>query len=114
MIEKKLKIQRRIAVMIGGFMLMVLGAFFFGLIVMLLWNWLMPTIFNLKEITYWQAWGLFLLAKILFGGRKVGKHYGGSYDKYKRRYDRKKVRAKLKKWFDDVEEEVEIDTQSAE
>jgi hypothetical protein len=37
-----------------------------GLIVMLLWNWLMPDIFGLPEITYFQGWGLSLLAGILF------------------------------------------------
>jgi hypothetical protein len=33
---------------------------------MLLWNWLMPPLFNLPEITFWQACGLQLLATILF------------------------------------------------
>ena len=33
---------------------------------MLLWDWLMPTIFNLKEITLFQAWGLNFLSAILF------------------------------------------------
>ncbi len=32
----------------------------------LLWNWLMPEIFGLKEITFWQAWGINFLAGILF------------------------------------------------
>ena len=41
---------------------------FFGFIVMLLWNWLMPDIFGLKKITYWQAWGLLVLCSILFKG----------------------------------------------
>jgi hypothetical protein len=31
-----------------------------------LWNGLMPDIFGLKEITYWQAVGLLLLAGFLF------------------------------------------------
>ena len=31
-----------------------------------LWNWLMPAIFNLPEITWWQAWGLTCLCSILF------------------------------------------------
>ena len=31
-----------------------------------LWNWLMPAIFNIKVITFWQAWGLNFLAGILF------------------------------------------------
>jgi len=33
---------------------------------MLLWNWLMPEIFGLKEITFLQALGLNLMSKILF------------------------------------------------
>lgn len=37
-----------------------------GLVVMLLWNWLMPDIFGLKRLNYWQAWGLFILFSILF------------------------------------------------
>ena len=33
---------------------------------MLLWNWLMPTIFGLVEISFWQAFGVNLLCGILF------------------------------------------------
>jgi hypothetical protein len=36
-------------------------------IVMLLWNYLLPDILHASTITYWQAMGLFVLAKILFG-----------------------------------------------
>ncbi len=39
----------------------------FSAIVMLLWNWLMPAIFNLTTISFWQALGLLLLMRILFG-----------------------------------------------
>jgi len=39
----------------------------FGWFVMLLWNWLMPAIFGLGAITYWQAFGLVVLAKLIFG-----------------------------------------------
>lgn len=42
-------------------------AFVLGLFVMALWNWLMPAVFGLPRITYWQAWGLLLLGHILFG-----------------------------------------------
>ena len=31
-----------------------------------LWNWLMPEIFAIKVITFWQMWGVNLLAGILF------------------------------------------------
>lgn len=41
-----------------------------GYVVMLLWNWLMPDIFNLPKINYWQAIGLLLLSKIFFHGKK--------------------------------------------
>ena len=37
-----------------------------GYPVMLLWNWLMPEIFGLSEITFWQAIGLNILCTILF------------------------------------------------
>jgi len=37
-----------------------------GLPLQLLWNWLMPTIFNLPTITFWQAMGLNIMASILF------------------------------------------------
>ena len=46
-------------------------------ILMLLWNWLMPAIFDLPAITFWQAMGLLALSKILFGGFSGSKR-GGS------------------------------------
>ncbi len=48
-------------------------ALIFGLIVMALWNWIMPDIFGLPPVSYWQAWGLVLLAHILFKGH-LGHH----------------------------------------
>ncbi|GEM_PF-1213566 len=41
-------------------------ALFFGFVVMWLWNWLMPDIFGLNKISFWQAWGLVVLSHILF------------------------------------------------
>lgn len=52
---------------IGGILLAGLLAFLFGWVVMLLWNWLMPSLFGIGTITYWQGFGIFFLAKILFG-----------------------------------------------
>jgi asparagine N-glycosylation enzyme membrane subunit Stt3 len=46
--------------------LLVLAVILFGYPTLLLWNWLMPTIFNLPYITFWQACGINLLASILF------------------------------------------------
>jgi Ca2+/H+ antiporter, TMEM165/GDT1 family len=40
----------------------------FSFITMLLWNALLPVIFHLPLITFWQAAGLLILARLLFGG----------------------------------------------
>lgn len=48
------------------FAVLFLMAALMSLPVMLLWDWLMPTIFGLKEITWFQAWGLLWLTGILF------------------------------------------------
>ena len=45
---------------------LMLAIILFGAPLMMLWNWLMPTIFGLPEIGFWQACGLQLLATILF------------------------------------------------
>jgi hypothetical protein len=56
---------------IAGFLLFIaLG----GEIVMQLWNWLLPSIFGLREITFWQALGVLALCRILFGGFG-GRHF---------------------------------------
>ena len=36
-------------------------------VVMSLWNWLMPALFGFRLISYWQAVGILILSKILFG-----------------------------------------------
>lgn len=61
--------DQRKGLKIAGFI--VLGAACvtaLGFAVMLLWNWLVPELFNGPVITFWQALGLFILCKILFGG----------------------------------------------
>ncbi len=62
---------------IAGFAVLgVIGAAIFALVfgwlVMLLWNWLMPAIFHLGQITFWQAFGIIILAKLVFGS--MGRH----------------------------------------
>lgn len=79
-------------------------------VVMALWNWLMPEIFGLTVINFWQALGLLLLSKILFGGY-MGKHkkcchhgdHSGWKEKFKSKWqdmseeDRKKWEEKFGK-----------------
>jgi type IV secretory pathway TrbL component len=45
---------------------LVLVGFILGFPLMFLWNWLMPMLFSLPTITFWQAVGLNLLSGILF------------------------------------------------
>ena len=59
--------------------------FLFGWVVMLLWNWLMPELFGLKRLNYWQAWGLLALCSILFKGFGSGSGSGGGKSDRKRK-----------------------------
>ena len=52
----------------AGIGLLLVTVAVFSVVVMLLWNALMPQIFTLPVINYWQAAGLLLLARLLFGG----------------------------------------------
>lgn len=40
-----------------------------GLFVQLLWNALVPEIFGLPRISFWQAWGLIVLSGLLTGSK---------------------------------------------
>lgn len=49
--------------------LWVVGALFIAsALLMWLWNITMTRIFNLREITYWEAFRLMIIAGLLFGG----------------------------------------------
>ncbi len=58
-----------------GFLFLLFPLLFFAItgIVMWLWNALLPEIVGVKSISYWQAMGLLVLSKILFGGFHPGK-----------------------------------------
>ena len=65
-----------------------------GYLVMFLWNQLIPELFNGPVISFWQAVGLFVLARILlhtFGhGRNHGYFYNrGRYHHWKARMEEK-------------------------
>jgi len=46
--------------------LVILVVILLGMPLQLLWNWLMPNLFDLPYISFWQAVGLNLIATILF------------------------------------------------
>jgi len=49
----------------------------FGAGIMWLWNCLVPPVFHLTTITFWQAVGLAVLARLLFGGMGHGMRHRG-------------------------------------
>lgn len=70
------------------FPLFILGL---GGLVMLLWNALLPDIAGVSKINYWQAMGLFVLSRILFGGFRFGggggkPGFGGSPQHWKQKW----------------------------
>ena len=62
----------------------VAAVFGFTLVVMLLWNALVPELFNGPELGYWQTLGLLVLSKILFSG--IGGGSKGDRSSHARKY----------------------------
>jgi len=60
---------------IAGLVFAILFALVFAILVKLLWNGIMPDIFDVKAISFWQAFGIILLAKLIFGGAGSRYHY---------------------------------------
>ncbi|MFI5159238.1 MAG: hypothetical protein ACHQF4_10260 [Sphingobacteriales bacterium] len=54
-------------------------------VVMQLWNNLLPAILHVGIITFWQAMGIFILCKILFGFGKGGRGWGNGGAPWMRR-----------------------------
>ncbi|MEP6597202.1 MAG: hypothetical protein ABJA71_14715 [Ginsengibacter sp.] len=52
---------------IGFPLIITAGILLLGLVVMLLWNAILQPVLNVHALTYWQAVGIFILCKILFG-----------------------------------------------
>lgn len=65
--------------------LVVVGIAALGWVVMALWNWLLPELFGIREISYLQAMGVLLLSKILFGGFRG--HCGGHHKWHRHHHD---------------------------
>lgn len=96
---------------------LVIGTLF-GLVVMMLWNWLLPPLFGLPEITFWQALGLFVLSKVLFGGWR---HGPPAHWRWKHRMDlmspeeRNRIKQRFMcKWGGVAEQEQNLQTDQSE
>ena len=85
--KRGVKVLRIVGMTLVGIMAAILFGFLFALFIKLLWNWLMPALFSVKEITYWQAFGIFILAKLLFGS--FGHHQDDHHDHFHKKIDAK-------------------------
>jgi hypothetical protein len=76
---------------------MGIGRLFLGaLLVMVLWNAVMPDLFGFPRLGYWQAFAVLFLSRLLFGGWPG---CGGSYGHVGGRW-REDLAAKMKKKFE--------------
>ena len=59
-----------------------------GELVKLLWNWLLPSLFGFRTVTFWEALGLLALCRILFGGLGMkGNRRSRLRDSFRDRWD---------------------------
>ena len=84
--------SKKVICVIGWVILGIMAAIAFAMVLgyglMYLWNWLMPDIFGLTTVTYWQAVGILVLSKLLFGG--FGGHGGKKHNGRRRGNCRKR------------------------
>jgi len=72
---KRMSVRRPIKFILMG-ILAILALALFGFVVMLLWNSLMPDVFGLRTVSYWQAVGLLILGRMFFGGFRGRPNHG--------------------------------------
>lgn len=84
-----MKALKIIGMVIGGIGLFAGIAYLLALVLAALWNWLMPAIFGLPEISLLQAAGLFILSKLIFtpgSGGKGHRHKSSGNKEWKNRF----------------------------
>jgi len=71
----------------------------FGSAIWQLWNWLMPELFGMPAIGFWQAVGLMALSWLLFGGWRgaggIGGRPGRSHSRGLTAEERERIRSSL-------------------
>ena len=58
--------MEKLLIILGAVMLVILLALLFALPTMWLWNWLMPKIFGLTTLTFWETFGVMMLCQFMF------------------------------------------------
>jgi hypothetical protein len=77
----KRSIGAKVAMIVAAIILAPGFLALFAAVTMWLWNWLMPVIFKLPIIGFWQAAGILVLSHILFKGGRIGRAGRSSWKK---------------------------------
>jgi len=86
-------IGRVVATVVGGTFLALFLGFLLGWVIQFLWNATLATMFDWPTIGFWQAVGMFILAKILIG-------FGGSGgQQHKSKRDQQRDRERMRAWW---------------
>ena len=82
--------MRRYWLMKGAAAIVLIPAFVAAVsfVVMLLWNALVPSLFAGPVLGFWQAVGLLVLCRILFGGFRGGRHPAWRHGAWRDRWHR--------------------------
>ncbi len=72
---------------VGFLVVAVAVVFIIGLVIMLLWNALVPDLFRGPSITYWQAVGLLVLSHLLLRGGPWHRRHGWHHEQWRRRLE---------------------------
>lgn len=93
--------HRRGVIAVKILVFLALAVAVFGAAVWALWNWLMPAIFGLPAIGFWQAVGLLVLSWILFRGGFMGWGRGFGRHRMRRRWQQMspEERERVRKWM---------------
>ena len=92
--------MKKLMVMIPiGIGAIALVTFVGGQLVMRLWNWLLPPLFGVPEVSFWQAVGLLALSRILFGGLGMGGRGGSKHENFTPE-ERERFRQRIRERFD--------------
>ncbi|HTX99453.1 MAG TPA: hypothetical protein VMG09_05500 [Bacteroidota bacterium] len=77
--------RHRIAFIVFGGLVAIFG---FSAIVMILWNLVIPQVFGITQVSYWQAMGLFVLAHVLVkSGRPYHYLHGLKHERWRKMMD---------------------------
>lgn len=80
--------QRVVRLITAGLTALVVFVAVGGVVVLQLWNWLLPPLFGWPHIDFWQALGLLALSRILVGGfggpSRRSRRWSGADDSWER------------------------------